>query len=231
MVRVLYLATLFFGSKMYPSTRARNPGLGCRSASRRRTRRSRQSRRQMRTPLPADDGCSVWGPMHACGRVSVHPVRPAVLTRLAQADSFSWDNIAPPQGKPHPYDVNGWPELERRKSMFEGNDGARRRLERAAVWWARLALMRALSDVSMYVPRTCRVSPCSCAGQDSKTVCRKMSVGSVCKRRTGRLCAPVAGDRGAAAARVDACGAVERLPRLGWFRRGMHSMRARCLHP
>ena len=30
---------------------------------------------------------------------------PAVLTRLAQADSFSWDNIAPPQCKPHPYDV------------------------------------------------------------------------------------------------------------------------------
>ena len=62
---------------------------------------------------------------------------PAVLTRLAQADSFSWDNIAPPQCKPHPYDVNGWPEFERRKSMFEGNDGARRRMERAAVWWAR----------------------------------------------------------------------------------------------
>ncbi len=54
-----------------------------------------------------------------------------MLTRLAQADSFSWDNIAPPQAdaasKPHNFavpqadaaiDTHGWPEFERRKVMF-----------------------------------------------------------------------------------------------------------------
>jgi hypothetical protein len=92
---------------------------------------------------------------------------------------------------------------------------------------ARLAWMRVCArelshvlSVSVYVPRACRVSPCSCAGQDPKAACTEMSVGSLC-RRAGRLRAPVAGDCGAAAARVDARGAVERLPHLGWFWRGM----------
>ena len=114
------------------------------------------------------------GSLHACGRSPVYSVRHAVLTSLAQlqADSFSWDNLAHPQADAtsiphniasaqagaaidtHPYVVNRWPEFERRKAMFEGNDGARRRPERAAVWWARLAWKRApsLSRVSVYVP-------------------------------------------------------------------------------
>ena len=114
------------------------------------------------------------GSLHACGRSPVYSVRHAVLTSLAQlqADSFSWDNLAHPQADAtsiphniasaqagaaidtHPYVVNRWPEFERRKAMFEGNDGARRRLERAAVWWACLAWKRApsLSRVSVYVP-------------------------------------------------------------------------------
>ena len=97
--------------------------------------------------------------MYACCTHAGARLCPAVLTRLAQADSFSWDNIAPPRANAA-IDTNEWPEFERRKAMFEGNDGARRRPQRAAVWWPAwrgCACARANSLTCSLCPCTCRV--------------------------------------------------------------------------
>lgn len=74
-----------------------------------------------------------------------------------------------PQSALHPYDVDGWPEMERRKAMFEGNSRAQRHQEDG---------MSALPGVDVRsrlrfsrcvcVCRVRHVCPCSCTGQDPK---------------------------------------------------------------
>ena len=97
-----------------------------------------------------------------------------------QAASFSWDQVdmkrkegepykaSGPQSGLHPYDVDGWPEMERRKAMFEGNSCAQCHQEDGMSAQSGFDVRSRLRFSGVFVFRARHVCPCSRTGQDPK---------------------------------------------------------------